>query len=167
MEEGREKPNAETGFANTLELTLQRIGAAGYKVTVARRAVVELILRRANYFTAAEIWGDLKQTAPGTGRATVFRTLDLLSELEVLEKIHLSDGCHRYLVCLNQQHYHLICSSCGTSTNFTESSLTKLLQELAKRAQFEIHNHRLDMFGVCQQCQQAQNSLLPAVSRQN
>jgi len=139
-------------FGISAEKIMETLGQAGYKSTSTRRVVVDLILRRAGYFTAAGLCEDTRLIAPGIGRATVFRTLDLLNELGLLEKVHLADGSHRYTICQSQRH-HLICASCGSASFFEESSLSDLLQQLAQRTRFQIRGHRLEVFGVCEKCQ--------------
>ncbi len=154
--------NAQEGAAIEAELTgaldraIQRISEAGYKVTAARRALVDLILRRSSYFSAADIWEDVQNLAPGVGRATVFRTLDLLTEMQMVGKIHVSDGYHPYVVCQGHHHHHMICSNCGTTSDFDECTLNELLQQLEHQTHFRIRGHWLEVFGVCESCQQVE-----------
>lgn len=151
-------------LTNAVEKTLQRISEAGHKVTSARRVMVEVILRRSGYFTAADIYEDIKHAAPGVGRATVFRTLDLLNEIQLVEKIHQGDGCHRYVVCQTQHHHHLVCSSCGSTSDFDECTLNDLFQQLAQQMRFRIRGHWLEIFGVCENCQEAEQAASPKVA---
>ncbi len=134
---------------------MEKISEADHKVTESRRAVVELALKREHAFSAAELYEIVKEKAPGVGRATVFRTLDLLTSLRFLEKVHMAEGCHNYVVCGGQHHHHLICDSCGVALDFEDCSLTELLQRLTERTGFAIRGHWLEVFGKCQNCQKA------------
>lgn len=156
-------PIAEVELASAVEQILQRISEAGHKVTSARRVVVELILRQAGYFTSADICEALKSVEPGVGRATVFRTLDLLNEMHLVEKVHLADGCHRYLVCQTNQHHHLICSRCGTASDFDEPTLNELFQQLARQTRFRIRGHWIEVFGLCENCQEVEQAQQPVL----
>jgi Fur family ferric uptake transcriptional regulator len=130
-----------------------KISQAGHKLTDSRRAVVELALRREHHFSAAELYEDVKREAPSVGRATVFRTLDLLSNMQLLEKVHIGEGCHSYVVCQSRHHHHLICNSCGMTVNFENCALNETLQQLAQQTNFDIRGHWLEVFGQCASCQ--------------
>ncbi len=134
------------------DLIMEKISEADHKVTESRRVVVELALKRDNAFSAAALYDDVKQLAPSVGRATVFRTLDLLSSMGFLEKVHMEDGCHNYVVCHGQHHHHLICNRCGAAVDFEDCSLNELLQQLASRTGFQIQGHWLEVFGLCRNC---------------
>ena len=133
---------------------MQKISRAGHKVTESRRVVVELALRRTGYFSASDLYDEMKREAPTVGRATVFRTLDLLSSMHLLEKVHAGEGCHSYVICQSHHHHHLICNNCGTAVDFEDCSLSDLMQRLAQETRFLIHGHWLEVFGECEGCRQ-------------
>jgi Fur family ferric uptake transcriptional regulator len=141
------------------EEIMQKISATGHKVTESRRVVVELALKRESPFSAADLYEDIKRLAPSVGRATVFRTLDLLSGMQLLEKVHLGEGCHSYVVCQTRHHHHLICNSCGRTVDFEDCQLNELMQELARQTEFSIKGHRLEVFGHCRSCQENEKPL--------
>src|SRR4051794_11531174 len=78
---------------------IDRIAREGHRLTTPRQTIVNLVAPRQDYFSAQEIWDEVQNQHRGIGRATVFRTLDLLVELGVLNRVHVGDGCHRYTVC--------------------------------------------------------------------
>jgi Fur family transcriptional regulator, ferric uptake regulator len=133
---------------------LKRLSEAGFKLTDSRRAVVELMLKRQGHFSASDIYEDTKREAPKVGRATVFRTLDLLSQMNMLERIHIGDGCHSYVICESHHHHHIICSSCGSSISFENCELEGFIKKLESQTNFRIHGHWLEVFGECVTCQQ-------------
>jgi Fe2+ or Zn2+ uptake regulation protein len=134
---------------------LKKLSDAGYKMTDSRRAVVELMLRRQGHFSAADIYQDTKREAPKVGRATVFRTLDLLSQMNMLERVHAGEGCHSYVICGNHHHHHIICSSCGSSLSFENCELDNFIRKLEQDTSFRIHGHWLEVFGECVTCQKS------------
>ena len=90
--------------------------SAGYRLTEPRRAVAELIAAREGHFSAADLIDDARVRRLGIGRATVFRALDLLTELGVLERLDLPNGEHAYVPCEPVHHHHVVCSVCGRVT---------------------------------------------------
>lgn len=117
--------------------------------------MVEAAQRQPGPFTADELLQQLQDAGPGVGRATVFRTLDLLAQNAVLDRLHRPDGCHSYVVATpgNQHHHHLICSACGAVVQFEECTVEPLLAALSDRTQFSISGHWLEVFGLCVACQ--------------
>jgi Fur family ferric uptake transcriptional regulator len=138
-----------------VERTLQILQEAGYRLTGPRRAVVDAIQVTERAFTADELFQQLTDADTGVGRATVFRTLDLLVQHGVLDRLHQPDGCHSYLLCgvVDRHHHHLICSDCGVVVEFEDCSVQPLLEELSRRTAFQINGHWLEVFGRCSVCQ--------------
>ncbi|HEX5164105.1 MAG TPA: transcriptional repressor [Thermomicrobiales bacterium] len=137
-----------------VERTLQILQDAGYRLTGPRRAVVDEIQRADRSFTADDLLQRLTDSQSGVGRATVFRTLDLLVQNGVLDRLHQPDGCHSYLLCgvIDRHHHHLICSDCGAVIEFEDCSVQPLLEELGRRTNFQINGHWLEVFGQCSVC---------------
>src|SRR5438552_18363936 len=136
-----------------VETILKRLGREGYRLTGQRRAVMEEIMIRTSPFTSADLLEAMSQLAPGIGRATIFRTLDLLTRLGVVQRIHTdADGgpCHAYLACDASHHHHLICNHCGMVTDFTEDKeLEALVRKIEQRTDFQVEGHRLELVGLC------------------
>lgn len=127
-----------------------RVGAAvgkmrgrGYKATPQRLAVLEAL--------AAEQHQSLEEIharCPQVGLVTVYRTLDLLGELEIVRRLDLGSG-PRYELA-EDHHHHLICDSCGFVSEFEECPLNPEL--LPKPANFEVRSHSLEIYGRCARC---------------
>jgi Fur family transcriptional regulator, ferric uptake regulator len=129
------------------------LGQGGYRVTDARRSVADLIARRQGHFTAADLIDDARTRRPGLGRATIFRTLEVLTDLRVVERLDLPSGEHAYVACEPVHHHHVVCSSCGRSRDVDDAGLAAVVQRIAHRTGYRIDDHRLELFGVCQECQ--------------
>ena len=138
--------------ASPFVTALQR---AGYRVTEPRRDVARLIADRSGHFAAADLVADARRRRLGVGRATVFRTLDVLSDLGVVERIELPSGDHAYLACEPVHHHHVVCSRCGRSRDVDDAGLRSVVRDVARRTGYLIEDHRLELFGVCPDCQAA------------
>jgi len=136
---------------------LEKLEQDGLRSTQPRRVVVDEIVRRDTPFTSTELLESVQSHSPGVGRATVFRTLDLLSRMGILQRIHRdADGgpCHAYLACDDTHHHHLICNACGHVTDFQEdATLDALVREVERHTAFKIEGHRLELVGLCPNCQ--------------
>ncbi len=126
----------------------------GYRLTQPRAAVVEAVLRYTHPFTAEQLVANVGTSNGGTiGRATIYRTLEILASLDVLTRLIQPDG-HPAYICDSLGHrHHIVCSGCGTAVAFTYCPVEDLAPSLAKQTAFEIHDHLLEVFGVCPSCQ--------------
>lgn len=126
----------------------------GYRLTVPRAAVVDAVLRYTHPFTAEQLVADVGTGNGGTiGRATIYRTLEILASLDVLTRLIQPDG-HPAYICDSLGHrHHIVCSGCGTAVAFTFCPVQELVPSLARDTAFEIHDHLLEVFGVCPSCQ--------------
>ena len=131
------------------------LGRAGYRATTARRAVVDLIARREGHFTAADLVEDARSRGLGLGRATIFRTLDVLAELRAVERLDLPTGEHAYVACEPAHHHHVVCSGCGRSSDADDTGLRAVLRDIERQTGYRIDDHRLELFGLCPACHTA------------
>lgn len=132
---------------------LRRLGTDGRRQTTPRATVIAAALRRAQPFTAQELVRELARR--GIGRATVFRTLDLLVSLDVLSRIHgIEQGsrCIRYTACAPSHHHHLVCRSCGKVEEIRASGLEERIEALARARGFQPLGHGLEVQGICAAC---------------
>jgi Fur family transcriptional regulator, ferric uptake regulator len=138
----------------TIVSTLQK---HGYRITAPRRGVARLIAERQGHFTAEDLMRSSRRQRAGLGRATVFRSLELLTSLDLVERVDLPSGEHAYVTCEPTHHHHLVCSSCGRAVGVEEGDLDLALQEIGRRTGYQIDSHRLELFGLCANCQPAQS----------
>jgi Fur family ferric uptake transcriptional regulator len=135
---------------NGFDLALAR---SGYRLTGARRAVTALIDDRDGHFTAADLVDDARHRRLGVGRATIFRTLDVLADLRAVERLDLPNGEHAYVACEPVHHHHVVCSRCGRSSDIDDAGLRQVVRGVARRTGYRIDDHRLELFGLCPDCQ--------------
>lgn len=137
-----------------IERTLGILQESGHRLTGPRRKLVDVIHGTERAFTADELLQHLAGDDASVGRATVFRTLDLLVQHGVLDRLHRPDGCHTYVrsASSNRHRHHLICSDCGTVVQFEECTVAPLLEQLSQQTNFAISGHWLEVFGTCASC---------------
>jgi Fur family ferric uptake transcriptional regulator len=132
-----------------LERITLKLEARGYRVTPSRRAVVAAVLAQTGHFTA----DDLVTRCRGAGRATVFRTLRLLTELGAVCRVLLEDGSMRYLVSERGHHHHLVCTGCGSVQDLDACAISGMIRELSEATGYEVDGHWLELYGRCVECQ--------------
>ncbi|MEO8539541.1 MAG: Fur family transcriptional regulator [bacterium] len=132
-------------FADVASHQLESIG---FRSTAPRRAVLQAIQTAPGPFTVE----DLLAVVPSVGRATVFRTIKLLQELELMCRVPLEDGSVRYQLSDGGHHHHLVCRTCGSFTEFSDLELDTRIQEQANAQGFALQGHSLELYGLCREC---------------
>ena len=144
---------ADLGELSRTSEMLDRLLQRGHRLTGQRHTIVEYLAPRTDNFGAQEILDEMHRRGVDVGRATVFRTLDLLAELGLLHRIHAEDGCSRYAVCeTRHHHHHLLCVECGAVETVQAPSIETAIQRLATRSGFQVLNHVLELIGRCSRC---------------
>lgn len=135
--------------------TMNLLQERGYRLTNPRRVIVETVFEIDQAFSAEDLLRRIESVDSSIGRATIFRTLDVLAQLGVLDRLHGPDGCHTYVLGMGKDaHYHhLVCSSCGTVVPFEGCTVDSMLADLQRTTRFEISAHMLEVFGLCESCQ--------------
>lgn len=129
--------------------------------TAPRESILDALSRARGHLSAKDIYASLQPGSSGLGLATVYRTLELLHRLGIVQKLTLSDGQGRYqLRSVDQQdhHHHLICTRCGLIIDYRdfvqeELELVKKTEDaLAKKYNFVIQDHNIEFLGLCEKC---------------
>jgi Fur family transcriptional regulator, ferric uptake regulator len=142
-----------------LEAVSLKLEARGHRVTPSRRAVIAAVRQQQGHFTA----DDLLHRCRGAGRATVFRTIRLLTELGVVCRVLLDDGSLHYRVSeRTHHHHHLVCSGCGSVRDLDECAVGDLVRELSRASGYEIEGHWLEFYGRCAACRSEVLAATPA-----
>src|SRR5690349_16061529 len=104
-------------------------------------------------FTTDDLWQELRQSEPKIGRATVFRSVEKLVDLGLLNRIEFADGTHHYRVCGGtHHHHHLTCTQCHRIVEVDLCLPQDELNEIGQQTKFEIEGHSLSLFGRCEDC---------------
>jgi len=131
---------------------LTALDRAGYRMTEPRRSLATLIADQDGHFTAAELVVAARARKLGVGRATVFRTLEVLEAIGAVERIDLPSGEHAYVGCEPAHHHHVVCSRCGRTSEIDDAGLRPVMREVARQTGYRVDEHRLELFGVCPAC---------------
>lgn len=130
----------------------------GLKITKQRMVVLKALAScEDKHLTAEEIYEIVKADFPEIGLATVYRTIQLLVELDLVESIQLGDGYVRYEIGKFQgeeahHHHHLICLECGKIISFRDDLLDELEARIMESASFQVINHEVKLYGYCKEC---------------
>lgn len=146
-------PNNQQDFRDVLRQN-------GLKVTTQRVAILEVLQQRpGKHLTAEEIYECVKARYPEIGLATVYRTIQMLSELHLIDKLNLDEGYARYEIGSFEEednlhhHHHLICLKCGQVLAFEDDLLETLENRIQELMNFKVINHEVKMVGYCKNCQ--------------
>jgi Fe2+ or Zn2+ uptake regulation protein len=132
---------------------LNQLQASGYRLTGPRRAIVEIILNSPKILSPMEIFDLGRKEYPGLGLVTVYRTIEKLEELSLIQRVHQLDGCHRVTPATQGHQHILLCVSCGQAVYFSGDDLAPLAVEISNKSGFKIMEHWLQLFGLCSGCQ--------------
>ena len=142
----------------TLDDLKQRLQERQYKLTPQRKHILQIFLDHpGKHLSAEDVHDILRDARSEIGLATVYRSLELLHELGLLQKMEFGDGCSRYEVKEMEpgmhQHHHLICLKCGKVIEFSDDLLDGLEKDIFKKSGFKIVDHEVKFFGYCKECQ--------------
>jgi Fur family ferric uptake transcriptional regulator len=134
---------------------VEELGSKGVRMTAQRRAVVEVIQDAKKHLDADSLLELARQRQPNIDRATVYRTIDLLKRLRLVDELdlmHLEGEKHYYEVKTRREHIHLACFRCGRIEEFSSSLFEQLKSEISEQAGFKIRVTRLEVGGACRTC---------------
>ncbi|MEN6412592.1 MAG: Fur family transcriptional regulator [Veillonellales bacterium] len=128
-----------------------------YKLTPQRQIILQVFLdHHDEHLCAEDVHMIVHRQSSEIGLATVYRTLEVLSDLDVLRKMDFGDGRSRYEINeadTPHQHHHLICLSCGKVKEFEDDLLETLETVISRNSNFKIVDHQVKFYGYCQECQ--------------
>jgi len=130
-----------------------RINAGGYRLTAPRRVIVEIISASDQALTPAEIFIEARSRCKGIGLVTVYRTMEKLAELGLVERVHHENNCHSYIAHRDGHKHLLICKHCKKTKYFSGDDLSGLMDSIGKSSGFQIQDHWLQLNGICPDCQ--------------
>lgn len=133
----------------------EKLQEKSYKITPQRQMILKTLLDNSEeHLSAEEIHLMTRKKDPEIGLATIYRTLEILAELNILHKIDFGDGCIRYEFSDQEahNHHHLICIKCGRVIEVNDDFLETLETWIEKKTEFHITNHQLKFYGYCKEC---------------
>ncbi|MHC1784673.1 MAG: Fur family transcriptional regulator [Anaerolineaceae bacterium] len=125
-----------------------------YRLTAPRLAVVEVIASSGRILNPMEVYLEARLLCQGLGLVTVYRTIEKLEELGLVQRVHLPGGCHSFIAAAEGHQHLIICSRCNRAEYFSGDDLTPIIGDLKEKRGFLIQDHWLQLSGLCQICQQ-------------
>jgi Fur family ferric uptake transcriptional regulator len=144
--------SATDSWVQRAEATLT---AAGHKRGGARRAVVELLDGQQCALTAVEIEDALRGESRSVSRASIYRILDELERLHLVQRVETGQAMVRYeRACEREEHHHhhLVCDECGVVMPFSDEALESAIETLSERVPLTVSEHEIVLHGSCQDC---------------
>ena len=138
-----------------------RFMASGYRPTMPRQAILNVVAQNPGHLSAQEVFPLVRRVNPKIGLATVYRTLDILAQMGILNRFDFGDGQSRYELAANDKeghHHHLVCVGCGRIIDYSDfiekerKFIEELEGELAERHRFKINSYQIHFYGLCEKC---------------
>jgi Fur family ferric uptake transcriptional regulator len=137
----------------------QTLRKAGYKLTGPRLTILDLLEQSSGHLTSAELLTMVEERDPSIGRASVFRTLELLVKLGIIWSSVQGGSTVHYMLMPGGHHHHIICTNCNKLIEFDDCRLGTLIAKLEQEYDVQVEGHLLELYGVCKDCR-----LLPAIA---
>ena len=134
------------------EAIVRKLTDKGYRMTPQRLMIVSAIENSDGHISAEEIYAQVVAKYPHVNISTVYRTLELLKELGLVNETDFGEGWVRYHPAEKGHHHHLVCTECGAVIDLDESSLSSLRRMLLREYKFSANLKHLAIFGRCDKC---------------
>ncbi len=132
--------------------TVSKLSRRGYRLTPQRLMILDAVDRADDHISADDIYTQVCDQYPNLNISTVYRTLELLKDLELVTETDLGDGRVRYHSIKKGHHHHLVCHKCGKIIDLDESVLSHLKETLSRDYGFDAELRHMAIFGLCKDC---------------
>ncbi|WP_110931399.1 Fur family transcriptional regulator [Paenibacillus bouchesdurhonensis] len=132
---------------------LDQLKLSGVRITPQRHAILTFLMESMGHPTADEIYRALAPRFPNMSVATVYNNLKMFIEAGMVRELTYGDNSSRFDADVSN-HYHVICEKCGKIKDFTYPSLEDVEQKAEEMTGFQVHGHRMELYGVCGDCRE-------------
>jgi Fe2+ or Zn2+ uptake regulation protein len=136
----------------TAEIWISQLQENGYRITSARRAVVDTVYGSTYALTPIEVYDKARKKYRALGLVTVYRTLEKLEELHLIQRVHQPIGCQAFISAGVGHQHLLLCQNCGQVEFFDGDDLDSLTKNISRKTGYQIKEHWLQLFGLCVNC---------------
>ncbi len=141
-------------FDTFLKNFKNHVSKLGFKNSVQKDYILKILFFSDEHLTVEKIVMKTKEKHNiDIGIATVYRTMKFFEDLKIVESLDIGDGTKRYELTLNLHHDHLVCSSCGKIVEFADELIEKQQIKIAKKHNFDLKDHVMTIYGLCENCQ--------------
>ena len=130
---------------------IEVLRSKGYKATLQRIAICRIALNSRAHPSAQQVYDEVKKIHPTVSLATVYKTLEVLENLDLVREINFPKGQARFDSYMNP-HINLICLKCGSITDLDDVTLKEITRKVAAATKFKPTGQRVDVYGICQKC---------------
>ncbi|MBN2147572.1 MAG: transcriptional repressor [Anaerolineales bacterium] len=142
--------------ADIMQDWLAHLTENGSRLTGPRYIITEILAISDRALSPQEIHSAARQRYPSLGLVSVYRTLEILEDLHLIQRVHQPDKCQAYIAACHGHQHLLVCSQCGRVTFFDGDNIDNLVQRVEHESGFQIHDHWLQFFGLCSDCSASQ-----------
>jgi Fur family ferric uptake transcriptional regulator len=132
---------------------LDQLRDSGCRLTKARKAVVATVANSRRAITPLQIFASASRRYRRLGLVSVYRTLEKLEALGLVMRVHRPEGCEAFIGAGSGHQHLLLCENCGRATFFRGDKLDPLIDSISRRSGYAVHQHWLQLFGLCVECQ--------------
>ena len=144
--------NTTKKFPAQAEVWKRLLREKGYRITSPRKAVIDTLAASSQALNAAQIFDLARNKCPSLGLVSVYRTLETLEDLGLIQRVHQHEECHAYIRAFSGHQHLLICTSCGKAMFFEGEDLDALFERVSQESGYKIQDHWLQLFGLCDEC---------------
>jgi Fur family peroxide stress response transcriptional regulator len=123
----------------------------GYKATAQRIAICRFVLNSREHPNAQKIYAEVKKIHPTVSLATVYKTLQILTEQGLIQELNLSGSKARFDSYV-KPHVNLVCLQCGKIQDIDDNAAREMVERVTTKAEFTRTGQRIDIYGICKAC---------------
>ncbi len=137
----------------------ETLNQEGMRLTHPRKVVMSILKDSSVPLSPQTIYQRCMEARDEIGLVSVYRTLEVLSELGLVRRVHGYDDCHGYVLASPGHHHHLVCRGCEKAIEFSGAEdLANLLNRIEEETGYQVDGHLLQLYGLCPECQQEKQS---------
>jgi Fur family peroxide stress response transcriptional regulator len=144
-----------SAFHKSDAAAIEALRNKGYKATPQRIAICRIVLNSRAHPSAQQVYDEVKKIYPTVSLATVYKTLEVLRDLDLVQQINFTNGQARFDSYM-RPHINLICVKCGAITDVYEVTVEEITRKVAEATKFKPTGQRMDVYGICQECSTTQ-----------
>ena len=130
---------------------IEALRSKGYKATPQRIAICQIMLNSRTHPSAQQVYDEVKRIHPTVSLATVYKTLEVLRDLDLVQELNFPEGQARFDSNM-KPHINLICLKCGTITDLDDKTIKEITKKVTASTKFKPTGQRIDVYGICQKC---------------
>jgi Fur family transcriptional regulator, ferric uptake regulator len=149
--------SSSSGSSSQYSHSVKVLRDAGYKLTAPRLTILDILEKSGGHVTSAELLALVEERDSSIGRASVFRTLELMTKLGIIWTTVKGGSTVQYMLMPGGHHHHIVCTRCAKLIEFEDCRLGALIDTVQKKYGVRVDGHLLELYGICEDCQVEHN----------